>query len=60
MNASFHYLNLMFQSKSKRKKKKAKKQHFSKARSEKRQLMSIKYGQNSFPKVCFDKTTISS
>jgi len=33
---------------------------FQRQESEKPQLMSIKYGQNSFPRVCFDKTTISS
>lgn len=32
MNASFHYLNLMFQSKSKRKKKKGKKPAFFKSK----------------------------
>lgn len=59
---SFHYFNLMFQSKQQQKKNPTTPTNsiFQKQEGEKPQLMSIKYGQNSFPNVCFDKTTISS
>jgi len=59
--ASSHCLNLMFQAinNNNKKKQNTTTSIFRKQEREKPQL-SIKYGQNSFLKVCFDKTTISS